>query len=102
MGTDIKHTPLLSASVFWDTDLQQLDFDLYADFTIIRVFERGSERDIQELIRYYGQDKIIKAIIQAKRLLPRAQLLGKKLFHLSNTQFECLKSSPQAPNYSMY
>jgi len=94
--------PALSQRSFWDTDLHKLDFDRYASFTIIRVLERGTEHDIDEIIRYYGADKVISAITAAKRLLPRAQLLGKQLFHLSNDQFECLKSLPQARNYSMY
>lgn len=100
---EIKNSkPDLSPQSFWDTDLLTLDFDRYSSFTIIRVLERGTDHDISEIIHYYGADKIISTIISAKRLLPRAQLLGKQLFHLSNDQFECLKDSQQARNYSMY
>ncbi len=74
--------PVLSQRSFWDTDLHKLDFDRYASFTIIRVLERGTDQDIDEIIRYYGADKVITAITSAKRLLPRAQLLGKPCFHL--------------------
>ena len=102
MKSHIKYRPALSANIFWDTDLQKLDFEIYADFTIIRVFERGSEQDVTELLHYYGEEKIINSLIKAKRLLPRARLLGKKLFHLSDNQFECLKNSPLAQNFSMY
>jgi len=98
----IKNKPVLSSQGFWDIELRSLDFDHYASFTIIRVLERGTENDIQEIIRYYGTDAIIKAITTTKSLLPRAQLLGKQRFHLSNEQFECLKGSPQVSRYSMY
>jgi len=98
----INSKPDLSSQSFWDTDLHKLDFDRYASFTIIRVLERGTEHDIEEITRYYGKDKIVNAITTAKRLLPRAQILGKQLFHLSNEQLECLKSLPPAQNYSMY
>jgi len=94
--------PDLSPQSFWDTNLQKLDFDRYASFTIIRVFERGTEPDIKEVIRYYGKDKIINTLTTAKSLLPRAQFLGKQYFHLSTDQFECSRSLPPAQNYSMY
>jgi hypothetical protein len=103
MMKDLQNNkPDLSSQSFWDTDLHKLDFERYSSFAIIRVLERGTEHDIEEIIRYYGKDKIISTITAAKRLLPRAQLLGKQLFHLSNDQFECLRNIPPPQNYSMY
>jgi len=39
-----------------------LDFDKYADFVIIRVFERGNENDIHQITTYYGKLTIISTL----------------------------------------
>jgi hypothetical protein len=92
----------LSNSAFWDIDLSKLDFDRYADFTIARVFERGTQEDIQETINYYGRAMIIASLLHASYLKPRAMALGIKMFGLSPSQFTCSKPSQQVMNYSMY
>ena len=92
----------LSRTAFWDIDLNKLDADLYPDYTIIRVLERGTEKDIQEIIRYFGKDRIIETLSNAKQLLPRAIALGKKLFGLTASQFECSKHLQQTTTYSRY
>jgi hypothetical protein len=102
MEKSTNSKPVLSRYIFWDTDLHKLDFDRYADFTIIRVLERGAEQDIQEVIRYYGTDKIIATVTGIDTLLPRALAISKQLFHLSNDRFQCLKHSPRASHYSKY
>lgn len=94
--------PDLSRQSFWDIDMNNLDFDRYADFTIVRVLERGSEKDVRELIRYYGEGKITDVVIAASALLPRAILVSKQLFNIPNDRFQCLKRSQRAMNYSMY
>lgn len=78
-----KTSPYLSKSAFWDVDLCALDFNLFSEFVIIRVFERGTERDVHETIRYFGQSKIIKSLQQATSLQPRALAVAEKLFNLS-------------------
>jgi len=97
-----KLTTQLSNSAFWDIDRSKLDVDLHADFTIIRVFERGTLEDVNHIVSYYEKSKIIQSLTQATSLQPRAIALGEKLFGLSQNQFTCLKPSPQAMNYSKY
>jgi hypothetical protein len=97
-----RTTPRLSHSAFWDIDLSKLDLDRYADFTIIRVFERGTLNDIQQILGYYGEPRIIHTITHAKSLQSRAIALGQKFFNLSPNQFACSKPSRQAMSYSLY
>ncbi|MFM9840220.1 MAG: DUF6922 domain-containing protein [Cyclobacteriaceae bacterium] len=94
--------PRLSSSAFWDVDLEKLDVDRYADFTIIRIFERGTSEDIQETLNYYGKTRVVDSLLAASSLMPRAMSLGIKMFGLSPNQFACSKPSPRAMNYSMY
>jgi hypothetical protein len=101
-STSERTAPDLSGSAFWDIDLGKLDFDRYADFTIVRIFERGTAEDIQEILRYYGKQQIIHSLTHAASLTPRALALGIKLFGLSPDEFTCSKPSPRAMRYSMY
>ena len=56
-----NHRPDLTkfrSSIFWDT----IDFTAHSRYVINRVFERGNEEEIQEVIRFYGRDAILDNI----------------------------------------
>jgi hypothetical protein len=96
------HKPSLSKYAFWDIDLDNFDIDRYADFAIIRVFERGTADDIKKLLDYFGKSKIIDTLLQASSLQPRAVALGQQLFGLSPDQFACSRPSQPVRSYSKY
>ncbi|MCK9448561.1 MAG: plasmid maintenance system antidote protein [Bacteroidales bacterium] len=67
-----KRTPNLQKirkSLFWDTDVEKLDWESYADSIIKRVFERGNKEEKEEITRFYGMKKIEQAL-SAKSTLP--------------------------------
>ena len=101
-NSSISHKPKLSRRAFWDIDLSRLDFDRYPEFVIVRALERGTITDIREIFRYYGKDKVLLTLINAERLLPRAQVVARRLFHLHNSDFKCFTAKQRATNYSMY
>ena len=49
---------LIRKSLFWDTDITMIDWDKHYKAVIRRIFERGNETEKQELIHFYGADKI--------------------------------------------
>jgi hypothetical protein len=98
----IPAPPKLSRRAFWDTEPAALDFSRHASFIITRVFERGTTADQQALLRYYGQKNIIATLESASSLLPIARERAKQLFHLTDEDFACCKSKPQARNFSRY
>ncbi len=62
---EIKSTPnldILSKGLFWDTDIQQIDWKRHYRAVIQRVFERGNENDKEEIIRFYGTEKVNQAL----------------------------------------
>jgi len=62
---EIKSTPdlnILSKALFWDTDIQQIDWERQYKAVIQRVLERGNENDKNEIIRFYGAEKISQAL----------------------------------------
>ena len=55
---------LLRKSLFWDTDSNKIDWSKQYKAVIQRVFERGNEIEREEIIRFYGKEKIKKALNQ--------------------------------------
>jgi plasmid maintenance system antidote protein VapI len=49
---------LIRKSLFWDTDITMIDWDKHYKAVIRRIFERGNEIEKQELINFYGIEKI--------------------------------------------
>ena len=47
-------------TLFWDTTFDRIDFTAHSRYVINRVFERGNEEEIQEVIRFYGIDTILE------------------------------------------
>lgn len=45
-------------TLFWDTTIDRIDFTAHSQYVINRVFERGTEGEILEIIRFYGRDTI--------------------------------------------
>ena len=46
--------------LFWDVDPQKIDWHKNRSFVIQRVFERGEEQEIEEAIRFYGREEILR------------------------------------------
>ena len=60
-----RHRPDLTkfrSTIFWDTKNENIDFIAHSRYVINRVFERGNEEEINEIIRFYGKAKIIENI----------------------------------------
>jgi len=61
---------VLNKALFWDTDIDQIDWKKHAQAVIQRVFERGSEKEKEEIIRFYGTKKIENTLEQLKERKP--------------------------------
>ena len=46
--------PHIRKSLFWDTDFNKINWAKYKNAVIKRVFERGSQDEIEEITRYYN------------------------------------------------
>ena len=49
---------LLKKALFWDTDFNQINWEKQYSPVIERVFERGNESEKNEIIRFYGSQKV--------------------------------------------
>ena len=58
---DHPNLSILRKVLFWDTDINKIDWHKQFKGIIQRVYERGNEDEKKEILRFYGKDKI-KAI----------------------------------------
>jgi antitoxin HigA-1 len=48
--------------LFWDTDINKINWQRQSKAVIQRVFERGNDQEKEEISRFYGIDKISTAL----------------------------------------
>lgn len=63
---------LLRPVLFWDTDLNSINWEKNKASIIRRAFERGNDQEIMEIIRFYGK-KEVQAILA--QILNRSSVL---------------------------
>jgi len=52
----------LRSVIFWDTDIRLINWEKNKLAVIYRIFERGNEQEIQEIIRFYGKETVLKLL----------------------------------------
>jgi hypothetical protein len=82
------HT-LLRPSLFWDSDLSQIDLEHHAHKIIIRVLERGTLEDWYEIKRIYGKERIKQEALVARSLDKYALAFCSGYFDIPKEQFRC-------------
>ncbi len=79
----------LSKTLFWDTDISQIDYDKNARHIIERVLQRGMLSDWFEIKNYYGLDRIKNEILQIRYLDKVSLNFCSKYFQIPKEQFKC-------------
>jgi hypothetical protein len=86
---EAKMKPIFHKRIFWDVDFEQLDYDAKALFVIERVFERGDVDDIRNCRRYYGDEKVSDALLNAKFLPLHTIYLASAVIDKPIEEFRC-------------
>jgi hypothetical protein len=94
--------PQFNRRIFWDTDFDNLDYDLYANSVIERVFDRGDVEDIRQCRRYYGDGKVAEALINAKFLMEHRMDLAAAVINKPLEDFRCYKLRQLNPGLYPY
>ena len=84
-----KPKPVFNRRIFWDVDFDKLDYDKKANFVIERVFERGDVDDIRQCRRYYGDEKVREALLNAKFLPEFTMYFASAIIDEPITAFRC-------------
>ena len=75
--------------IFWDIDVERLDYYAKSSFIIERVFERGDVDDIRHCRRYYGDEKVSEVLLNAKYLSLPIIYLASAVIDRPLTDFRC-------------
>ena len=97
-----KQKPVFDRRIFWDVDFDKIDYDAKANFVIERVFERGDVPDIRNCRRYYGDEKISKALLNAKYLPLHIIYLASAVINKPIEEFRCYKLRQLNPELFPY
>ena len=84
-----KRKPVFEKRIFWDVNFEQIDYDAKANFVIERVFERGDVEDIRQCRRYYGDEKVAYALLNAKFLPLQTIHFASAIIDKPITEFRC-------------
>ena len=52
-SASVTGIPNIRKMLFWDTDFDKIDWGRYRRAVVQRVLERGSEAEIEEILRFY-------------------------------------------------
>lgn len=97
-----KQKPVFHRRIFWDVDFDKLDYDKRARFVIERVFERGDVDDIRQCRRYYGDEKVADALLNAKFLPQHTLYLAAAVIDREIEEFRCYKLRQLNPQLYPY
>lgn len=97
-----KPHPIFDRRIFWDVDFDRLDYGGKSGFIIERVFERGDEEDIRQCRRYYGDERVVEALQQAKYLSHGTHHFVSAIFQKSLDSFRCYTTRRSTPEHLPY
>lgn len=79
----------LSSYLFWDVDLEGLDYKLHARFVIERVLMRGTLDDWNQIRDHYGNEYIKKEVVQIRYLDKLTLNYCSSYFNIPKPSFKC-------------
>ena len=79
----------LSKTAFWDVDFSRLDYERQSRFILEKVFNYGTWDDFQEVMRYYGFERVRREIVQTAYLKKKTLSFCCLLFDLKPEDFKC-------------
>jgi len=85
----------LSENLFWDVDIENIDYEKYSQHIINRVLLRGNLNDWFEIKNFYGVNRIKNEAQQMRYLDQRTLSFCSTYFNLPKTQFKCY-NTPQS------
>ena len=97
-----KIKPIFNKRIFWDVVFDNIDYDAKTNFVIERVFERGDVEDIRNCRRYYGDEKITTALLNAKFLPEMSMYLASAVINRPLKDFRCYALRQSNPTLFPY
>jgi hypothetical protein len=91
MNQDNSIISKINPQYFWDVDLIKLDEISSCRLIIERVFTLGEVNEMNLLISFYGQEKVIDVLSNLSYLDPKTLNFVSRLFHKPLKTFNCYR-----------
>jgi len=65
----------LRQSLFWDTDVKNIDMKKNAQYVIERVLDFGNDKEVKWLWDFYGKKMLKSVVVKSRCLRPRTKTL---------------------------
>lgn len=92
----------LRPSLFWDTDIKNIDLQKNKRQVIERVLERGHIEEVRALFAFYGKKSIAEVMLSARYLDKLTLALCCAIFEKPITEFRCYKLAQSHPQHWDY
>ena len=76
-------------SLFWDVQIDSLDFEKHARFIVERVVSRGNRQDWQLLKKFYGKERIRKEAMKIRSMDQKTVSFLSVYFEVGKNEFRC-------------
>ena len=83
----------LRKTLFWDTNMEDIDLKKNRDFIISRTLLFGDMNDFRNIKKLYGLRRIIKTAKKSRSLDKRTANFLSLVYHIPRNKFLCLKKS---------
>ncbi len=70
MNKSFINTPNLHPKFFWEFRFDEIDWEGAYKMVIGRIIERGGQKEIDEIINFYGRNKVVSTIRDEISFLP--------------------------------
>ena len=84
--------PNFSTNLFWDIDVNELDYKSNFPFILSRVLDYGTWKDWKELSRYYTKQQIKATAINLRSLFPKSLNFISFFTETPKEEFRCYKN----------
>ena len=87
----------LNPRFFWDVDLSALKYASATRLIIERIFFLGDMKEMNQVINFYGEQKVIEALCNLAYIDPKTLNFISKLFNIPHKEFKCYQRKQSMP-----
>lgn len=99
-GAGIENRPNLHRRLFWEFKYEDIDWKREYAAIIERVIERGTEKEWIELIRFYGNNKVVDTLKNETNYLPDEIIEDVcRYFNLEPAELKCYIRKQSLPRH---
>lgn len=91
-----------SASLFWDVDKKQLDFEKNAAHVVEKTLNRGTWEDFKTALAYYGREKMAEIIKNLRYMDKKTLRFSSVYFQIPLTEMRCYIWQQSNPSHWDY